>query len=675
MSHPEMSKENRTTIHTTTAGEQNPAIETIQQVMKGELPSNAQAEKVFEGTKEFLQDTRLDPNVSSQASKVMYDAERVVDATQQLLKNKNADESLQKFAQHGSEAIKQNIEPSKEKIQDLKSNLKGEKLQQAEQKTRVAGQAALNMIKYTASNADFRTWFLELITVLHDVFIEAEKTSSTCDKNQQQCLGRDQAKPMFVLGQNENQPGNLKMANKECDQKQGQQKSQCQEKKGQNQSWKLNEEQKRQLSYRFITLLRRLNNNNPEFAQACRNFLDAIEDIKNEVKQAKNKSSSSQFVTEDVKKAKEEAKKIVESFSGRKLDKLLDSINQFAQRLNDDQELDQWMRDIRKVIEDCLTNPQTVDGEDFYKRVDELVDRGNCILQGKYKSDYQYILDEIKSIFESIKNDPDVKKLQGSIERFLKNFTTTDEQGNRKFNNDLLGQMRKFIVPLLLKQLERVPIPNFEGSNEDMDFRLENVVLNAAEILPDHVHIFMSSDIDLNIKDLEADKARSRALLKITNMKTKIENVKFWYKRKTIPRIEDHGIADIALKGEGASLYIHLQLGEPLFGDKNEFKFSKIRFDIDKLQIDIKETQHTILMPIIMAVMEGRFRRELENSIEERIKSVCHDIESGLNELLQKYPPSKLPSMISESMTSALPSTKKPTETHAQEFTPSKTAF
>jgi hypothetical protein len=327
------------------------------------------------------------------------------------------------------------------------------------------------------------------------------------------------------------------------------------------------------------------------------------------------------------------------------------------------------------VIEDCISNPQTVDGDDFYKRMDELVDRGNKILQGKYKADCQYILDEIKAIFESIKNDPDVKKLQGSIERFLKNFTTTDDQGNRKFNNDLMGQMRKFIVPLLLKQLERVPIPNFEGSNEDMDFRLENVVLNISEILPDHVHIAMATDLDLNIKDLEADKARSRALIKITNMKTKLEDVKFWFKRKTIPRIEDHGIADISLKGEGASLYIHLQLSEVLFGDKNEFKFSKINFDIDQLKIDIKETQHTILMPIIMAVMEGRFRRELENAIEERIKNVCMDVENGLNEMLQKYPPSKLPSMISDSMTSALSTEKKTTDTHATDMPPSKTAF
>jgi hypothetical protein len=356
--------------------------------------------------------------------------------------------------------------------------------------------------------------------------------------------------------------------------------------------------------------------------------------------------------SEDVKKAKEDPKKIVESFSGRKIDNYLETIRRFAKRLIEDQRLDQWLTDLRKVIEDCLTNPNTVDGENFYKRIDELVDRANELLQDiQERSDYQYILNETKSLFESIKNDPDVKNLQNSVDRFLKNFTYIDEKGNRRFNNDLVGQMRKFIVPLLMKQLENIPVPSLEGSTEDMDYKFENLVFNASDIIPDHVHISMASDMDFNVKELETEKVNTRALLKITNIKTRVPNLKFWFKRKTIPRIEDHGVADVSLTGDGANLSIYLELSSP-FEEKSEFKFSKINFDIDKLKIDIKETQHTILMPILMTLLQGKFRRDIEQAIEDRIKSICKDIETGLNELLQKYPPSRLGSIITEELKS-----------------------
>jgi len=435
-------------------------------------------------------------------------------------------------------------------------------------------------------------------------------------------------------------------------QNQSSQVEQCQHKSSDR--W-MSDQQKRQFSHRFTALLRRFNNQNPQFSAAVRNLLYAIEDVKNEGKQLAEQvtDSAQEPLTEsyDAKKAKKEAKKIVEEFSGRKIDKLLHSIKRFAKKLNEDKDLNKWMDDFHHMVEDCIDNPQIVDNEQFYERLDDLIDRASQLLQDiKEREHYQYILDETKAIFESIKNDPDVKNLQNKIDTFVQNFMYTDEKGNRQFNGDLAGQMRKFIAPLLLKQLEHIPVPSFEGSNEDMDFKIDNLVLNGSEIIPDHVHIAIASNMDFNVKELETEKAHSKALLKVTNIKTKVENMKFWFKRKSIPKIEDHGIADVSLTGDGANLSIYLELSAP-FDEQRNFKFSRISFDIDKLQIDIKETQHTIVMPILMAVLQGKFKRDIEQAIEDKIKSVCGDIETGLNELMQKYPPTKLANIMSEQIT------------------------
>jgi hypothetical protein len=39
-----------------------------------------------------------------------------------------------------------------------------------------------------------------------------------------------------------------------------------------------------------------------------------------------------------------------------------------------------------------------------------------------------------------------------------------------------------------------------------------------------------------------------------------MENVKFWFRRKTFPSVEDHGYLDVEIKGEGATIILYFRM-------------------------------------------------------------------------------------------------------------------
>jgi hypothetical protein len=270
------------------------------------------------------------------------------------------------------------------------------------------------------------------------------------------------------------------------------------------------------------------------------------------------------------------------------------------------------------------------------------VDRADQIrFELKNHDDFNEAIEEAKAIFESVKNDPDVKSFNDKAAKFFGHFTYTDAKGNRQFNRDLVNELRTFVVPMLMKQLEHIPIPPIEDRNENFDSRIENITLSGYDIIPDHVKFYMDSEFDFNVNKLEAEKGCTTALLKITNMRTKIPGIKYWINKKSFPSIEDHGIANVTIGGRGADLRVYLQI-ENLFGSEPTFTFSKVKFTIDTFTIDIIKTEHTIITPILTSLWKNQIKRTIEEQVEKRITDTAKNMEEGLNNMMAKYSPSQL---------------------------------
>lgn len=605
------------------ATDTNPALNFTQTIMSGEVPSNKQIHQVLDTTKEFIKE-KQEEAPTSQTRKVLRDAAEMVEATQQVIDNKNKDENLQKLA---AEGVKTVVETGKVQIHAIsKDNAQDvtDKAKQAGEAARRAGQASLSVVKMMLTNGEFRSWFLDFAGFMHDALFQAYQKAEDQSKFQ--------GKENWQQQQPQQQP-------------QQQQQQQMMSATPSQFSGEWTEELKQKLAERFMSLLDKLNSY-PDFAAGARDLFDALDALKEKAKQTSEELKEHLWEDEqheEVQLALDHARVLVERFSGRKLDTLINSLDRFVNHLRERKDLDQWLTDTRCLFECAAKDPQRIGGPtQLRQRVQNLIDSADRIRHEiSEQNDFRILVDESKAIFERIKNDPDVKRFNEKAAKFFENFTYIDPSGKRCINRDLIAELRLYVVPLLMKQLEEIPIPPFQDHNEDYDYRIENLVLSGSDIIPERVKIYIDSEFEFNVAHLETEKGCTTALLKVTDIKTKIPGVRFWINKKTFPSIEDAGVANISLVRRGAILNIYLKI-ENLFTEKPTFVFSRAQFTIDALNINIVETKHNIVTPILTSLWKSKIKHTIEEQAMKKITEIAKSMEVGLNGLLSKYPPARL---------------------------------
>jgi hypothetical protein len=159
------------------------------------------------------------------------------------------------------------------------------------------------------------------------------------------------------------------------------------------------------------------------------------------------------------------------------------------------------------------------------------------------------------------------------------------------------------VIPILKKNLESVNVGPISGSNDTYDWVIENLLLNVKDILPDHIEMKMWGRADISLTD-----SPSKALTYLTmwmyvqlyitlynftsrNVEVEAKELKFWFNRKSIPKLNERGIADVSLKGKNV-----LKITWKVDGSQDTkwtFGLAQVRCDLDKLDITIKESTHT----------------------------------------------------------------------------------
>jgi hypothetical protein len=69
------------------------------------------------------------------------------------------------------------------------------------------------------------------------------------------------------------------------------------------------------------------------------------------------------------------------------------------------------------------------------------------------------------------------------------------------------------------------------------------------EILPENVFITTSTTANVNLRELGFTLPVTSVTVHIKYIKAKIRKVRFWFKRKRVPKIEDRGTLDVKLGG------------------------------------------------------------------------------------------------------------------------------
>jgi hypothetical protein len=335
-------------------------------------------------------------------------------------------------------------------------------------------------------------------------------------------------------------------------------------------------------------------------------------------------------------KLQQETKELIAEFTGKEaLERFLTRVRHLARSLRNDPDASHYLKDLRSFILDTK-NPEHVKSEAFKARSRDLIDRGSRLADHlRYKPEVEMFFDSCDELLNNLKNDELVNSLRERAGILMEDLTYEDIHGNRQVDTQILGNIRKVIVPVLADALKYIPIPRIEDINSKREYVIENLVLCGYDVIPDNIFVHLESDSWVSVRELETERSRTRLVISLRNLRTEIKDIKFYYKRKQFPKMEESGIASLRIGGKGASLCITFRVDQRP-GEVAHFTSGTVDFSIDQLDIDFDRATltHDILVPMITGLFKRNIVHSIERAVEKNLGSVVNDIGLRLSEAM-----------------------------------------
>jgi len=397
------------------------------------------------------------------------------------------------------------------------------------------------------------------------------------------------------------------------------------------------EQQKRAVAIQFRQLLIKFGEN-PTFKETFKNLLKLIKHLNYRAMSMQKTSNVKDISTNpNLQLVWTDLKVLIQRFAGgREIDPLMNNIWKLIFMIREDENTKIFLRDLKHYVLMTMDNPTMLEDDNKIRELTLLMDRGRIIMKSPAYTKYvNKIMIESRSILSGISNDKDGKALFSTFTKFASDFMT-DFKGKPSLwaLQDSLHQFKYLMVPVVLKQLEYIALPKIYGSTPKYEYSVENMVFNGSDILPEHIHLWFASDMDLNIRQLSNQYARGELKLSVNNIRTMFQNIKFGYKKLTAPRLTDEGLLDIGLLGNGASISIDW-LVETGNGLPMRFWCRKASCAIDEFSLGIKNSNHPFLGKVATKLFANTIKKRLEMAIADALLDFGTKISASLNEVIK----------------------------------------
>lgn len=585
----------------------NPLITAVTTVARGEAPSNAVLADSLERTKDALEEQKRMAPLNERGQRLVDDTRDIIDSTERLLLEKNRDEKFQRLFYHTKEAGR-----SLGDNRTLGSFTTSPELKETLQQAR-------ELAMFLVTSSEFRAILMDAIKLFQNILSSTRERLR--DDTYTQGSTMDTAQRVVQDIQYDVYSGRV-----------------------------LPDEQRRAFAERFRILLQRLAAK-PEFRKAIKNMFSLADQWRSTFYERQTGIDYTRFNL-----VKQDVQEIIEEFTGKgSLDLLFKHLNKLYKELIYDEYAQAFFKDARYFIIESLKYPETLGREDRIYQSQELVRRGReILLSERYKYQFTKIFEITKVLLENVKRDPIASELTSKIYKFGQDMIMNEEgKPDMGVLAQSVEQLKYILVPVLRKQLEYVPVPRITGSDPRYDFSVENLVFYGGELIPDAIDVQMNNELKMNVRRLAADKTRSSIILKIKDMKTRCTDVKFWYRRKTFPRIEDYGLVDIdMLGGRGISIKIVWKL-HALGNEPMTVKLQEVKCVIDQLDIRVREAKHNILDRLGLMLFSKRIKQQVASSIVKNVVERLEPINMKINSWLAQRPLTTLTSKATFSLKNA----------------------
>jgi hypothetical protein len=238
-------------------------------------------------------------------------------------------------------------------------------------------------------------------------------------------------------------------------------------------------------------------------------------------------------------------------------------------------------------------------------------------------------------------NDPLNKRFGEDWQRLTRDLLF-DSDGGLKFKPELWNDIRKVILPTFIDQVGYIPIPRIEFSDDTIDMVIENLTLSGRNLFPNVVSMEAHNYLKFSPYKAIKDEQHHDFTLTFGQIQADMRDVAFWFHKKSgFPKLQDSGLADVLLGGEGLTVTARLTSAKQ--NDKSSvFKVKDVDVKVDTLKFSIRDSKHDLLYKTLKPLATGLVKKQIQKAIEDALRTGFEYVDGQLVGVRDRYQEAKV---------------------------------
>ncbi|KAK3818193.1 MAG: hypothetical protein JOS17DRAFT_676171, partial [Linnemannia elongata] len=309
---------------------------------------------------------------------------------------------------------------------------------------------------------------------------------------------------------------------------------------------------------------------------------------------------------------------------GYSLDPIIAHIQNLWTKTMADPELKQFANNLSAFMTRAVREPNYVTSQTVNADAEALMDHGRALLNVKYKSDTEAVLNEGQNFFEKLNNDPKAKEVAANFQKFAKHLFY-DSHGKLKFKPHLFDDFRYVVMPAMLESFQFIPIPRIEYSDMKVDFMFDNMILTSTDLLPRLFEVNMNNQFRMvprgaNKNDRSKDANKHDFNMIIKGLEANIRDVDYFVRTKEGFKFKDKGIADILINRKGMDIKVMGRKTPETVETPSLVTIDNVKVIIHSLNIKMRNSKHPVLYAFAQPFIKTAVKKAVTSALETQIK-------------------------------------------------------
>jgi hypothetical protein len=361
----------------------------------------------------------------------------------------------------------------------------------------------------------------------------------------------------------------------------------------------------------------------PSYHQGIERIFTLLDMFQNSL-MSEDVPSTGKFLPEDihVRRVVLETEELVASFSGREtLDRFKFHLRKLIMSIKQNENLQPYLVEMKQFILKAKSEDEIMSSE-FKNQSKQLANRGRALMkEWKDEDDLKNFFTAASDMIENIRNDEFLRVLRHQAGIVQSDLSYVDNEGTVQLDKDMLYRLQSILLPTLADALKYIPVPRIHSSNPYREFWLDKIVLCSYDIIPENIHFHLETDSELSLRDIQVTETHSNLVIELDRLLTILNDVEFYYHKKTFPELEDSGRVTFRVKGNGAKLTLTYKVNQDPEKKSTMVTKGYAIFNISDLEIvfDTSTLKHSWLVPMLTALFKTQIKQQIEYQVETNL--------------------------------------------------------